>query len=169
MSHFTPARTKLRIGSLDDQSVAIDAQYNPKELPVSKPVEWHEHADMVVEYAGRKGREISLELWFDGYEQKRSVMSQLLALDALSSPRDWDSPVGTVRRPHRCIVVWGDQMERIACVITSVDTKFVMWNDDGMPVRAVATVKVKEIDIAAMAKAERDAGLNAKRPARRAG
>jgi hypothetical protein len=51
-------------------------------------------------------------------------------------------------------MVWGDKMERVTCVITAIETKFVMWNDDGLPVRATATVKLKEIDVRAMARAE---------------
>jgi hypothetical protein len=153
MSNFTGARTKLTIGSLEDPDLVVTAQYNPKELPVSKSVLWNDH-DMVAEYGGRKGRELTVELFFDAYEQQQSVMTELLKLDQLSSPQDWSSRVQSERRPHRCIIVWGDKMERLPCVITGIDTKFVMWNDDGMPVRAIATVKLMEVDVRAMARAE---------------
>jgi hypothetical protein len=109
---------------------------------------------MAVEYGGRQPREMSIELFFDGFEAKSSVMTQLLVLDKLTSPQDWQSPRGTVNRPHRCVVAWGDKMQRFACVITSFDTRFVMWNDDGMPVRAIATVKLKEIDIENQARSD---------------
>jgi hypothetical protein len=154
MSNFKGARMKLSIGSLEDKNLDVTAQYNPKELPVSKAIDWKPHAGRVVEYGDEQGRELTVELLFDGYEAKRSVMTQLLKLDQMSSPIDRESKKASQRRPHRCVMVWGDKMERIACVITSVDTKLVMWNDDGLPVRAIATVKLKEIDLRAMIAAE---------------
>jgi len=156
MSNFKGARMKLVIGSLEDKSLDVTAQYNPKELPVSKSVAWTPHAHRVVEFGDEQGREMTVELLFDGYEAKQSVMTQLLKLDQMSSPIDRESTNVSRRRPHRCVMVWGDKMERIACVITSVETKFVMWNDDGLPVRATATVKLKEIDVYAMLHAEQD-------------
>ena len=161
--NFNTARTKLSIGSLDDLQCSLSAQYNPKELPVSKPVSWHDAGTMAVEYAGRASREISIELLFDGFEAGKSVMTQLLVLDTLTSPQDWSSPRGTVNRPHRCVVTWGDKMERFTCVITSFDTKFVMWNEDGMPVRAIATVKLKEFDVENQARSDAKAAQRYKR------
>ena len=160
MANFKGATSKLSIGSLEDNSLNVTAQYNPKELPVSNTVDWQEHAGMVVEYGDQKGRELTVELMFDGYEAKASVMAQLIKLEQLSSPIDPDAKSVSLRRPHRCVMVWGDKI-KLTCVITSLDTKFVMWNDDGLPVRAIATVKLKEIDVQAMALAERRAGYAA--------
>ena len=157
MNRFSPADHKLSIGSIEPESLdlAIVAQYNPKELPVSKPVPWHGDKPMAPEYGGPQGRDLTVELFLDCYEKRGddTVNKSLAVLDQLSSPRKPNSSIEAERRPHRCVITWGKQL-RIDCVITSVDTKFLMWGSDGQPLRAVATVKVKEIDTAAMAKAE---------------
>src|SRR5262245_24445741 len=40
---FLPARAKLWIASLDDPSLEIRAQYNPKELQIDKQINWGDH------------------------------------------------------------------------------------------------------------------------------
>ena len=40
---FEPAKEKVWIGSLDETSLKVEAQYNPKELAVEKKVPWQKH------------------------------------------------------------------------------------------------------------------------------
>ena len=49
------------------------------------------------------------------------------------------------RRPHHCIVTWGDGgLPRFDCVIESLSIKYTMFDTNGSPLRATATVKLKE-------------------------
>ena len=146
-------KTKLAIGSLEDTSIQVTAQYNPKDLPLTKSVPWNP-TGMSVQYGGQQGRELTVELFFDGYEDNKSVNDALDILDKLSSPQDPSSKREAELRPHRCVVSWGSTFKSFPCVIRQVDTKYVMWNNDGMPVRATATVRLLEIDLKAMAIAE---------------
>lgn len=139
---------KLTIASLEPEApdAIVEAQYNPKELQIDKPVPWMEHQDMQLEYGGIKSRSLTVELLFDGYERGTSIDGRIEVLERLSSPREASSRRQALRRPHRCVVLWGDRgMPRLRCVIESLATKYVMWDREGTPVRAVCTVKLKEV------------------------
>jgi len=142
---FEPARVKLSIGSLDDPSLAVHAQYNPKEVQLKRTVPWTDHKKEIVEFGGTKPRAMSVELLFDGFEQHRSIQPQLDVLERLATvrghARDNDP---ALQRPHWCVVAWGDAMPKLRCVIESVTVKYSMFSDDGTPLRAVATVELKE-------------------------
>ncbi len=147
MNPFTPAGAKLTIASLEPEAydLVVEAQFNPNDLQLDKPVPWMEHPELCLEYGGRKPRTFSVELLFDGHEACDSIQPQLDALDRLSSPRDGSSRRESMRRPHDCIVLWGAAgMPRLRCVIEQLTTKYVMWDRAGKPVRAIATVKLKE-------------------------
>jgi hypothetical protein len=168
MSQFSSPYSKLTIASLEPEAadLVVEAQYNPKELQIEKAVPWMEHQGMQLEYGGIKSRSMTIEMLFDGYEQGASIDDRVAKLERLSSPRDESSRREAMRRPHRCVVVWGDRgMPRLRCVIESLVTKYVMWDREGTPVRAICTVKVKEVKTdAAEARAE-GRQLNAARSA----
>jgi hypothetical protein len=85
------------------------------------------------------------------------VQGEVDKLEKLSSPREPESPSEAMRRPHRCVVVWGERgMPALRCVIEALAVKYVMFADDGRPLRAVCTVKMREIDIARMWKEKTD-------------
>lgn len=172
---FSPARAKLWIGSLDNPQLKIRAQYNPKELQIDKQIPWqphktrdnrsgdkrHEESEQSdLEFNGGTTRSMTIELLFDSYERKNeSVEPDVRTLEELSSVPDPESPHPERRRPHHCIVVWGQTgagMRPFLCVIESLTTKYTMWNHAGTPVRAVCTVKVKEAHKMAGAQKPRD-------------
>lgn len=154
MPNFLPARSKLTIGSLEtgSQDLFVRAQYNPKELQIDKPVLWVDHPELAPEYKGRAPRTMTLELLFDGYEDRTfDVQDQVNKLDQLASPREPDAPSEAHRRPHRCVVVWGERgIPALRCVIEAMTAKYTMFDDGGEPLRATCTVKVREIDIRTM-------------------
>src|SRR2546430_968072 len=118
---FQHAHKKLKIGSLDDTGLHVEAQYNPKELQVDKPVPWTKHnmanksegekADgkIHLEFTGAESRSMSVELLFDGFEQKKSVAPSVSALEAMASVIDASDKSEDKRRPHHCVVSWGDR------------------------------------------------------------
>jgi len=151
MANFQPAKSKLTIGSLEPEGrdLFVRAQYNPKELQIDKPVSWVDHRELSVEYQGRSPRTTTLELLFDGFEDRTfHVQDQLDLLDHLASPRSINSPEAAMRRPHRCVIVWGQRgVPALRCVIESLTVKYTMFDSDGVPFRATATVKLREFAV----------------------
>jgi len=160
MSNFKHPGAKIKIASLDQGSVHIEAQYNPKDLQVDLQVPWQKHNQanksneqgIHLEFTGAEGREMTVELFFDGFEQKKSIAPQIATIHQLASVIKAGSNKGDDRRPHRCVVNWGTTAKNFRCVIESVSTKYTMFLEDGTPVRATCTVKLKEADVVSMAK-----------------
>jgi hypothetical protein len=123
----------------------VYAQYNPKELQIKRPLEWGEHHDCVLEFVGAKARTFSVELLFDGFEQNQSVDPPLAKLEELATVHPFTKDGKRQLRPHHCVVVWGDQgIPRLTCVIESLVIKYTMFDREGTPLRATATVEFKE-------------------------
>jgi hypothetical protein len=160
MANFAPSLAKLTIGSLDDTSLTVQASYNPKELGLSKQLSWKDanEGDRKVlsgkappagqdsiELTGHPVRTMTIELLFDGYETGKSIAPQIEMLDTMSSPLVPIARREDRRRPHFCVVTWGQAgIPAFRCVIEKLDVKYTMFDRDGMPLRATCTVSVKE-------------------------
>ncbi len=157
---FEPAKAKLKIGSLDKPSLTVEAQYNPKELQVDQTVPWKKPQSanqtggdkkddnyMTLEFTGAEGRTMSVEMLFDGYEKKSSIAGKVGVLEEMARVQDPDSTEEKNRRPHHCIISWGDRgLPNFKCVIESLSTKYTMFSSEGTPLRATCTVKLKEAE-----------------------
>jgi len=168
---FERATAKLTLGSLDDKSVTVSAQYNPKELQVDQSVPWKKpdsanktgtqqsttgggggaEEGIALEFTGAEGRTMSIELLFDGHEKSAApggfvdVATEVGKLETLASVRDPKSTDENMRRPHHCVISWGARgLPKFQCVIESLSTKYTMFSTDGQPTRATCTVKLKE-------------------------
>lgn len=158
----------ISIGSSDNKGLTVEAQYNPKELQIDKSVPWQKNPQsnkspdkgIQLEFTGAEGRSMSLELLFDGYEKKESIAGQVEMLNAMASPIKAGSTDENQRRPHLCLVKWGATIPTFKCVIESLSTKYTMFSDTGIPLRATCTVKLKEADTVSMAKADGAAGAS---------
>src|SRR4051812_47795786 len=83
----------ISIGSTDDTSLTVDAQYNPKELQIDKSVAWSKASQanqanqdgLNLEFTGADGRSMSVELLFDGYETSKSIAPQVDMLIKMAS------------------------------------------------------------------------------------
>ena len=152
---------KLTIGSADDTTLSVVAHYNPKEIDVALQTNWEDemalnsmvadkHRDIVhdIQYTGSPARSMALELFLDYYEpygtERVSVEEVVQRLNLLASPRDEHSDNPQLRRPHMCLVAWGAGRRAFRCVIESLAVKYTMFSRDGVPVRAVCTLKLKE-------------------------
>jgi hypothetical protein len=148
---------KLYFGSLDKPKLTVVAQFNPKELQVDKQIPWKEppriqgsHGKIEedpLELPSAPTRSMNLELLFDGFEEQRSVQPQIDVLEELSSIRDAGSKDAFMRRAHHCVLAWGstDGARRFRCVIESLATKVTMFSPQGEPLRAMCTMKLKEV------------------------
>jgi phage protein U len=149
-----------------DKNIHVDAQYNPTQLQVDKTVPWQKNPQsnkspekgIQLEFTGAEGRSMTLELTFDGYEQKRSVAEQVDTLNEMASVLAPGDKNENMRRPHMCVVKWGATIPSFRCVIESLSTKYTMFSEAGVPLRATCTVKLKEADVVSMAKADGTGG-----------
>lgn len=156
----------ISISSVEPGGGSVTAQYNPKELQVDKTVPWQKNPQankspekgIQLEFTGAEGRSMSIELLFDGYETKTSVSDQVDALNKMASPIKAGSKDENERRPYMCLVTWGKTIPSFRCVIESLSTKYTMFSETGIPLRATCTVKLKEADVVSMAKADGQAG-----------
>ena len=156
MSNFLHPSAKSGVVSIAslDTGIQVDAQYNPKELQIDKTVPWQKKSQanktnetgIQLEFTGAEGRSLTLELLFDGYETKASVAGNVETLNTMASVLEPNSTDETKRRPHLCVVTWGATVPKFKCVIESLSTKYTMFSDQGVPLRATCTVKLKEAD-----------------------
>jgi Contractile injection system tube protein len=147
---------KVIIGSLDEPTFGVVAQYNPKEVSIDKSIPWTPHKTSKsdqpeLEFAGGDGRTMTMDLTFDGYESGVSVEASIDALIHLSNVRNSESNNDDDLRPHLVAVAWGnsegDSLRPFRGVITSISTKYTMFLPNGTPVRATCTVKVQEANL----------------------
>ncbi len=163
---FAPTTTKLTIFSGDDKSLTVKAQYNPKELQVDRNIPWAKPAatnktsnaknpgEIRLEFSGAEGRSMQIELLFDGYEKDAaSVADNITMLEKMCAVRVGAATTSAERRPHHCVVMWGDRgLPNFRCVISSLSIKYQMFSDTGVPLRATATLKLMEADAVQLAK-----------------
>jgi hypothetical protein len=164
---FAPPGLKISIGSLDEPKVGVNAQYNPKELQIDKTVPWQKHNKanangLQLEFTGTEGRTMTVDMLFDAYEEKISIRAAVDVLQKLATVREPNSPKDEFRRPHHCVVIWGSVMggddNKFKCVITQISTKYTMFSDQGVPLRATVTLKLQEAERVWMAAAGSAAG-----------
>jgi len=138
--------SKLRITALEGlhQGAVLEAQFNPKELSVDRLVSWREQAHggpTAVQFERVEPARMSFELLFDGVEAAASVQP---SLDRL---RDFTSVDDDLHRPPKVRVVWGrgaSAMPAFVGVVESVAVRYLAFLESGLPVRATASVHVRE-------------------------
>jgi hypothetical protein len=155
---------KLMLGSLDEPGLTVKAQFNPRELQISRNITWGKHANVgqergqQMEFTGQEGRESTVEFLFDATEGG-DIMAELITLETLAVSKEPSGDTDKKRRPHHCVLVWGSfQTSRGAaatstfpCVITSLTIKYQMFSPGGKPLRASATVVLKEAESVSIA------------------
>jgi hypothetical protein len=176
---FTKATARLLIGPVHGEDVpgfpdgGVAGDYNPKELQVDKSMPWQKHSysnkngdtakndrgNLHLEFTGAEGRSMTIELMFDGYEQKASVAASVANLEKLTNVIDPTASDENKRRPPLCLIAWGDKgLPSFKCVIESLSTKYTMFSSDGAPLRATCTLKLKEADTLSTKDAESGGG-----------
>ena len=162
----------ITIAATNPDGPIVTAQYNPKELQIDKSVPWQKNPQankspekgIQLEFTGAEGRTMSVELLFDGYATSsqpldgKSVADNIKDLNTMASPIKAGSKDENERRPYMCLVKWGTAVPTFRCVIESLSTKYTMFSDTGVPLRATCTVKFKEADTVTMHKDDNKAG-----------
>ncbi len=155
---FSSPSAKLSIGSVDDPNLTVVAHYNPSEFAISKSCPWNSKQEQndpkaqtrseqdSHEYKGTPSRTMSLELLFDNYETGKSVKPIIDLVEELSTVRDPESTESEMRRPHYCVVAWGNGIS-VRCIIQSVNVRFTMFAADGTPLRAQVNLELQEANL----------------------
>ncbi len=111
-------------------AVVVQCAFNPKEYGVTKKNKWTAPP--------AKGQNLA-EYEFGGGDP--STMTLALMFDTFSSLHDKKSKSG---RPPQVLFQWGHAFGFIA-VITSITQKFLLFKDDGTPVRATLDVAFQQV------------------------
>jgi hypothetical protein len=144
------APPKLEIVSIDSPNIKAIAQFNPKEMAIDKSVPWNKHKNPkgdipMLEFTNAENRNMTFELFFDTVEQGTPVSAQIEPLHQMTLIRQGVSAEKD-KHPPRVMVVWPGVQPPFKGVIESLAVKYTMFSDKGFPVRATATLKIKEVD-----------------------
>jgi nucleoid-associated protein YgaU len=129
---------------------SVEAMYNPSEISIETRNQFQRTAmpglpTPVTQFVSGDTQKISLNLFFDTYEQREDVRDhtskvlQLLKIDP------------SLHAPPVCKFIWGgkplsgfnDKLE-FKGVFDSISQKFTMFHEDGYPVRATLTCSISE-------------------------
>lgn len=127
----------------------VEAMINPKEISFSKGVQWatqggagRDFPDM--QFTQGESVKLSLELLFDKYEVDGDVRNETNTIVSFAM-RDEN-----LHRPPKVKLLFGGAplfgKDHFEGVVTSVKVRFTMFNSNGVPVRAVATIDMQQSD-----------------------
>jgi LysM repeat protein len=135
------ALVKAKIINLDKKDDDLTVLFNPKEFSIQKTVQWEPHKAPGLnvpehEFTSGNPRILSVELFFDTYEEKKSVHEYTDKLQnyALIDPDKHQPPV--------VMFQWGKVS--FTGVMETLNLRFTMFLSDGTACRAVASVSMKE-------------------------
>ncbi len=142
---------KLQIKNMDKSEV-IEVLYNPSEYTVEGNAKWQEQRrnrkKPELQYTGSDIRKLSLDLFFDSYERKEDVRTHTSQLAQLLIP---SIDTGNGKRPPKLQISWGHAdpdpstaLFPFVCVMETLKQQFVLFDNDGTPVRAKVTASFKE-------------------------
>ncbi len=161
-----PARGRLEAceGRLAGQNNAVEFMFNPSEYTISKKNTWNLKANKSGnvpkwEFGGGEPREIQLELFFDSYLPRkngkskqiqksdvRKATNQLFNFMLIDEDLKSKKPNSKMGQPPKCRLTWGqDTKYQFDCYIQSCTVKYAMFDSTGLPVRATATISLKEV------------------------
>src|SRR5439155_18498394 len=139
-SFFMPL-VKAKIINLDKSGDDLTVLFNPKEFSLQKTVQWEPHKAPGLnlpehEFTSGNPRILSVELFFDTYEEKKSVHEYTDKLQnyALVDPDKHQPPV--------VMFQWGKVS--FTGVFETLNLRFTMFLAAGTACRAVASVTMKE-------------------------
>jgi hypothetical protein len=139
---------KFKIIGLEGKArrVVVEAQFNPKEIDIQKPIPWQLQAKKGptdLEFNAGQPMTMDVELMFDGVESQSSIQGEIDKLYTLS---DADA---TLKRPPKLKVVWGPEgaegtMPQFEAVLEALSVRYLMFDANGKPLRATVRLKFKE-------------------------
>lgn len=126
----TPSGAEPIVVLFNPTQYGVDSSNQLSETPVvglSAPI---------LQYVRGNARSLSVEFFFDTYEQRTDVR------DHTDRVYDLLAVESSTHAPPVCTFTWGRFNFR--CLVQSVNGRFTLFLDDGRPVRASLTVTLKE-------------------------
>jgi len=151
-----PTRGKLVVQEGAQKDQAVEFMFNPTEYSISKANKWELKANKSGnvpkwEFGGGDPRSLQVELLFDtslkpdstDVRKKTNQLFNFMMIDAGLKSKSPNSKMG---QPPKCRLYWGqDTKNYFDCYITSCQIKYTMFNENGTPIRASATLQLKEV------------------------
>lgn len=145
---------KLKIKNLDNNN-SFTVIFNPTEYTFEEGSKWKDQErnrqKSELQYTGGERKKLTMELFFDTYEEKQDVRQRTGKIASLLVP---SIDTGNGKRPPIVELIWGqadpDPSNGIfpfKCVLEKLTQKFVLFNSDGVPVRARLNVTFKEYSL----------------------
>ena len=155
----SPAKGLLQAMEGNLKGHAVQFMFNPTEYSITKTNSWTARANKGsnvpnLEFASGEPRQLQLELFFDSYMKRegvqdtdvRKLTNELFNFMMIDDSAECKGPESGMGRPPKCRLVWGkDAKSQFDCYITNCNVKFLMFNEDGIPVRATASLGLKEV------------------------
>ena len=160
---------KCTLVDLDRPRKQVEAYFNPSKIKISKKATWNRHKSAnsdvsMLEFTSADNQTLSVELFFDGYEQRANVyekhVKKLLAFMFMSvkvKPKQGSGGGGggdgggeggkenkDKYRPPFVMLVWGEHPP-FKGVIESLDVEYTMFLPNGRPVRATCSLQITEV------------------------
>jgi nucleoid-associated protein YgaU len=144
-----PALEKAYLEAIDGTAQRVEFAFNPKEFSITRTNKLKPEAQKgkdvpKVEFESGSGRQMSFELFFDGYEGKQNVRDAVQKLERLAMVDPSTEGADGVQRPPYVRFGWGRE-KLFKSFVKSLDVKYTMFTADGTPVRATAKVKLVEV------------------------
>lgn len=145
-------QNKLTIKNLDSKE-EFQVLFNPTEYTFEDSSKWQEQEgnrrSPELQYTGGERRRLTMELFFDSYEQNEDVRLYTGKLARLLVVTTDEKKNG--KRPSIVELRWGkdnpDTGFPFKCVLENIKQQFVLFNREGTPVRAKVSVTFKEYEL----------------------
>jgi hypothetical protein len=145
---YEPTIVKGKPPQLGEKTDQVDFQFNPKEVSITKSAKWErkptkEKKAGVPEYTGPEPCKMTLELFFDAAAKDGvDVVKSVDKLFGCCVPYDTkkNTPL-----PRLVVFSWGS-VRSFAAYVSQVQAKYTRFTATGIPIRAVCTVNLEEID-----------------------
>ena len=129
----------------------IPCLFNPTELTIVKATEWAEPDNKgrdggQLEFKKGQPGTLSLVLWFDTTADGTSVTDHTDRLLSLVAVRGSGQSTNSSDRPPSCQFVWGSRFRSFWAVVTNLSLKFTYFSSAGVPLRAQATISLKQFN-----------------------
>jgi nucleoid-associated protein YgaU len=143
---------KLKIINLDKDGESFQVRFNPTGYSIEGGNTWKEQErprkKPELQFTGQSLKKLSMELFFDTYEQKEDVRQYTSKVARLLVPSIEDEKTKG-KRPPRCRIDWGKEYSGnsdfpFVGVLETLTQQFVLFDSNGTPVRAKLSVSFKE-------------------------
>ncbi len=135
----------------------VEFMFNPSEYSIAKSNKWEMKANKSGnvpkwEFGGGDPRQMTIELFFNSYlipkggslddvRARTNTLFKFMMIDKKLAGKK--SKMG---EPPACRLVWGkDSKYHFDCYILSCTVKYTMFDETGTPIRATATLTLKEV------------------------